>query len=102
MSRPFVRAPAVLGILKPEFEAVRRTRLHEKVAKQIERLIVEGGLKPGDKLPPERELCAMFRVSRSSVRDAIRTLEPAGLGGRRQAEGTAGCAGAAAAGPTAL
>src|SRR5437764_1079111 len=64
MTRPLVRAPAVLGILKPEFEAVRRTRLHEKVAKQIERLIVEGGLTPGDKLPPERELCVMFRASR--------------------------------------
>src|SRR5438034_9828773 len=79
ISRPLVRAPAVLGILKPEFEAVRRTRLHEKVAKQIERLIVEGGLTPGDKLPPERELCVMFRVSRSSVRDAIRQMELAEL-----------------------
>jgi len=81
----------VLGILKPKFEAVRRTRLHEKVAKQIERLIVEGGLKPGDKLPPERELCVMFRVSRSSVRDAIRTLELAGLVEPRQGEGTVVC-----------
>jgi len=81
----------VLGILKPEFEAVRRTRLHEKVAKQIERLIVEGGLTPGDKLPPERELCVMFRVSRSSVRDAIRTLELAGLVEPRQGEGTVVC-----------
>jgi len=91
MTRPLVRAPAVLGILKPEFEAVRRTRLHEKVAKQIEGLIVEGGLKPGDKLPPERELCVMFRVSRSSVRDAIRTLELAGLVEPRQGDGTVVC-----------
>jgi len=76
---------------KTEFEAVRRTRVYEEVAKQIERLIVEGGLKPGEKLPPERELVEMFQVSRSSIRDAIRTLELAGLVEPRQGEGTVVC-----------
>ncbi len=74
--------------LKPEFEAVRKTKLYEEVAKQIERLILEGGLKPGDMLPPERELAEMFQVSRSSVRDAIRALQLVGLVEPRQGEGT--------------
>ncbi len=45
-------------------------------------------MKPGDKLPPERELAAMFQVSRSSVRDAIRALQLVGLVEPRQGEGT--------------
>ena len=50
--------------VKAEFEAVRKTKVYEQVAKQIERLIAEGLLKPGDKLPPERELAETFQVSR--------------------------------------
>jgi GntR family transcriptional repressor for pyruvate dehydrogenase complex len=70
------------------FTAVRRTRLYEGVAQQIQRLIADGALQPGDRLPPERELAERFAVSRSSVRDAIRTLELAGLVVPRQGEGT--------------
>ncbi len=77
-----------MATVKVEFEAVRKTKLYEEVARQIERLILEGGLKPGDKLPPERELAETFEVSRGSVRDAIRTLELMGLVEPRQGEGT--------------
>lgn len=70
------------------FTAVRKKRLFEGVAQQIQRLIVDGALKPGDRLPPERELAERFDVSRSSVRDAIRILEIAGLVVPRQGEGT--------------
>jgi GntR family transcriptional regulator, transcriptional repressor for pyruvate dehydrogenase complex len=70
------------------FTAVRKTRVFEGVAQQIQRLIVSGVLKPGDLLPPERELAERFRVSRSSIRDAIRTLELIGLVVPRQGEGT--------------
>lgn len=80
-----------MAAVKADFEAVRKTKLYEEVVKQIERLILEGGLKPGDKLPPERELSEMFQVSRSSVRDAIRTLELTGLVEPRQGEGTVVC-----------
>jgi GntR family transcriptional regulator, transcriptional repressor for pyruvate dehydrogenase complex len=75
-------------VAKPEFEAVRKTKIHEKVSQQIQRMIQEGLLKPGDKLPPERELAETFQVSRSSLRDAIRTLELIGLVEPRQGEGT--------------
>jgi GntR family transcriptional regulator, transcriptional repressor for pyruvate dehydrogenase complex len=70
-----------------EFEAIRRNRLYEEVARRMERLIL-GDCKPGDKLPPERQLAEMFGVSRSSIRDAIRTLELAGMVERRQGAGT--------------
>jgi GntR family transcriptional regulator, transcriptional repressor for pyruvate dehydrogenase complex len=70
------------------FTAVRRTRVFQDVAQQIQRLILDGALKPGDKLPPERELAERLGVSRGSVRDAIRTLELVGLVVPRQGEGT--------------
>lgn len=72
---------------KPEFEAIRKNRVHEEVAKQIERLILKK-LRPGDKLPAERELAGQFGVSRSSIRDAIRRLELVGLVEPRQGAGT--------------
>ena len=70
------------------FTAVRKTRVFEGIAQQIQRLIVDGTLKPGDRLPPERELAERFGVARSSVRDAIRTLEFVGLVVPRHGEGT--------------
>ncbi|HSY66961.1 MAG TPA: GntR family transcriptional regulator, partial [Terriglobales bacterium] len=68
---------------KPDFETVRRSRVYEEVAKQIERLILKK-LQPGDKLPSERDLAEMLRVSRGSIRDAIRTLELLGVVETRQ------------------
>lgn len=63
----------------PEFQAVRKGRRYEQVAEQIQRLIATGALKTGDRLPAERELAAKFGVGRSSLRDAIRTLEVMGI-----------------------
>ncbi|PYT67975.1 MAG: FadR family transcriptional regulator [Acidobacteria bacterium] len=73
--------------LKSEFETVRRDKVYEGVAKQIERLILKK-LRPGDKLPSERELAEMLVVSRSSIRDAIRSLELMGMVEPRQGAGT--------------
>ncbi|MDI6773112.1 MAG: GntR family transcriptional regulator, partial [bacterium] len=67
---------------------MRRTKIYEEVAARIRRLISEGRLGPGDKLPPERELAAAMGVSRTSVRDAIRTLEATGVLEPRQGHGT--------------
>lgn len=72
---------------KPAFEVIRRNKVYEAVARRLETLILEK-LKPGDKLPPERELAEMFSVSRSSIRDAIRSLELSGLVEPRQGMGT--------------
>ena len=72
---------------KPEFEVIRRNKVYEEVARQIERLILKK-LKPGDKLPAERELAALLKVSRGSIRDAIRSLELVGMVEPRQGTGT--------------
>ena len=73
---------------EPEFHAVRKDRRYEQVAAQIQRLIASGALSPGDRLPPERELAAKFGVGRSSLRDAIRTLEVMGIVESRHGSGT--------------
>jgi GntR family transcriptional repressor for pyruvate dehydrogenase complex len=78
-------SPARIG-----FEAISRNKVYQEVAKQLERRIAEE-LKPGDLLPPERQLVQMLGVSRSSVRDAIRSLELRGLLEPRQGIGTVVC-----------
>jgi len=51
----------------------------DKIIDQIRAMITSGGLKPGDKLPPERKLAEQFGVSRGPVRDAIQKLEFYGI-----------------------
>jgi GntR family transcriptional repressor for pyruvate dehydrogenase complex len=80
-----------MALAKPEFEAVRRTKVYEQAAQQLQRMICDGLIKPGENLPPERELAEMLQVSRGSLRDAIRTLELMGLVEPRQGEGTVVC-----------
>ena len=58
-----------------EVKVIKKTRLYEEVVGQLHQLIDDGKLKAGDRLPSERELAETFRVSRSSVREAIKTLE---------------------------
>jgi GntR family transcriptional repressor for pyruvate dehydrogenase complex len=77
----------VIGAVKSDFDVIRRNKVYEEVAQQIERLILKK-LRPGDKLPSERELAEMLHVSRSSIRDAIRGLELMGLVEPRQGAGT--------------
>ena len=61
------------------FQSVSTNRVSEDVAAQIKRAILSGKLKPGDKLPTERELVEQFHASRVSVREAVRALEHLGL-----------------------
>jgi GntR family transcriptional repressor for pyruvate dehydrogenase complex len=71
----------------PRVEPVRSTRIYEEIVRQIRALIADGHLKSGDRLPPERDLAERFRVSRTSVREAMRTLESTGLVEIRPGEG---------------
>jgi GntR family transcriptional regulator, transcriptional repressor for pyruvate dehydrogenase complex len=69
-------------------KAIKKTRLYEEVVGQLHQLIDDGRLKAGDRLPSERELAETFRVSRSSVREAIKTLENQGMVISRPGSGT--------------
>jgi GntR family transcriptional repressor for pyruvate dehydrogenase complex len=67
---------------------VKRSRIFEHVLDQIRSLVADGRLRPGDQLPPERELASMLAVSRASVREALRALEVQGLISGKQGGGT--------------
>ena len=71
-------------MLKP----VEKKKAYEDIVQQIRTLIEEGKLKRNDHLPSERELSETFRVSRTTVREAIRTLESMKLLQSRQGNGT--------------
>lgn len=55
------------------------TRAWRGVLERIEADLLDGRLRPGDRLPPERELATQLGVGRSSVREALRVLEVLGL-----------------------
>ena len=61
------------------FRPLKKSRLSEEIVDFIKKLIVDGRLKPADKLPSERDLAERFNVGRPTVREAIRTLELIGL-----------------------
>ncbi|WP_321404413.1 FadR/GntR family transcriptional regulator [Maridesulfovibrio sp.] len=62
--------------------------VHQSVARQIAELIESGNLKKGDKLPAERTLAERFKVSRSSIREAIKSLAQKNLVESRRGDGT--------------
>lgn len=63
----------------PRFKAIKSTRSFEEIAAQIRSELAHGRLKIGDRLPAERQLAEEFGVSRNTVREALRSLEHAGL-----------------------
>ena len=66
---------------------VQRTRAPQVFAAQLRQMILEGQLTDGDPLPPERQLAEQTGVGRSSVREALRTLESEGLISTRPGRG---------------
>ncbi len=69
------------------FRPVQSKRLHQQVFEQIQRMLLSGRLKPGDKLPSERDLVEQLKVSRNSIREALRSLEVLGIVECRQGGG---------------
>ncbi len=65
----------------------KRARVTEEIVRAIQGRISRGELKPGDQLPPERQLATLFRASRGSIREALRALELSGLIRSRQGGG---------------
>lgn len=79
--RPFPDTPLAI-------EPVRRHTVMEMVARRIESLIRSGELRCGDRLPPEPELARILRISRSSLREALKGLLFLGLIKSRPGSGT--------------
>jgi len=67
---------------------VQFAKVFERVAEQIEKRILEGELRKGDRLPTERELAEQFQVSRTAVREAMKILAQKGLINMRPGRGT--------------
>jgi GntR family transcriptional regulator, transcriptional repressor for pyruvate dehydrogenase complex len=61
------------------FRPVQVARASDDIAGQIREELLEGRLRAGDRLPAERELAVQFGVSRNTLREALRSLEIAGL-----------------------
>lgn len=66
-------------------------KVSETVEQEIEKMIESGKFQSGEKLPSVRELCDLFGVGRSAVRDAITTLKGKGTVYVKQGEGTYIC-----------
>lgn len=59
----------------PVYRQIHTQRPSDQIVKEIWELILRGELKPGDRLPPERELVQKFKVSIVTLREALRVLE---------------------------
>ena len=66
------------------------TELHEQVAAEIRRAIAEGEAKPGERLPPARDLAAVLGVNTNTVLRALRRLREEGLLEFRRGRGVTG------------
>lgn len=72
---------------KLEFEQVQNKKYYLQIIEQVRKLIAEGTLKAGDRLPPERELSVQFGTSRASIREALSALEILGIVESRSGQG---------------
>jgi GntR family transcriptional regulator, transcriptional repressor for pyruvate dehydrogenase complex len=70
------------------YTPIQSTKVFELVAEQIEKRILDGELRSGDRLPTERELAEQFHVSRTGVREAMKILAQKGLVDMRPGRGT--------------
>lgn len=61
------------------FAPIAPQRAFEDIAAQIRELVARGKLKPGDRLPAERDLAVKLNVSRNTLREALRALELSGM-----------------------
>ena len=73
---------------KAIFKEIGSKSVVEKIVDNIVNAIIEGELKPGDKIPTETQLCETMNVGRNSVREAIKILVAYGVLIIKRAEGT--------------
>lgn len=72
------QSSALLRLAK-EMGPVRTEDLTENIVRQLKASILRGAIKPGERLPPERELAALFKISRGSLRQALKALQIMGV-----------------------
>lgn len=75
------------SISNVKLNPVSRSRLHEEIVSQIQKKIISGELKAGEKLPAERELAVSLNVNRATLREALKKLEVLGLVEIRHGDG---------------
>lgn len=73
---------------EPRLRPIAKSSISDEIVNQIMGLIATGDLKPGQRLPSERELCVRFGTGRSSLREALRCLSIVGVLNARVGEGT--------------
>jgi GntR family transcriptional repressor for pyruvate dehydrogenase complex len=73
------QSPTVAPVSAAKFQVIRSARAFEEIAQQIRTELAQGRLKVGTRLPSERALSEQFGVSRNTLREALRSLEHAGL-----------------------
>ena len=71
-----------------EIRPVKRNSVSEQIFEQLKEKIVSGELEPGEKLPSEHELCRLYNVSRTTIRQALANLSSLGLIETRFGEGS--------------
>ena len=72
----------------PDFTRIERVSIKDQVLQQLKQYIISGVVQPGHRLPSERELAEWLGIGRTSVREALKTLEAIGLVESRVGDGT--------------
>lgn len=70
---------------------IERTKLTASVFEQLLSYVVKGSWKPGDRIPPERDLCQQLGIARTSLREALKAMELVGMLDSRVGDGTFVC-----------
>jgi len=70
------------------YTPIQSAKVFERVAEQVEKRILDGELRKGDRLPTERDMAEQFQVSRTAVREAMKILAQKGLVDMRPGRGT--------------
>lgn len=70
------------------FQRIKTRKIYEEIVEQLKDMITRGELKPGNKLPSERDMAESLGVSRASVREALTALEAIGILDIRPGDGT--------------
>ena len=65
--------------MDPRYLPIKPRKISDEIVEQIKSLILQGNLKPGESLPPERTLAKSLNVSRVSLREALNALQGMGL-----------------------